>query len=109
MLGALSFRFHSKQDETVEIGYRLGIPHQGKGYVTEAAKALLAVLFNSFKVHKVIAYCVEQNQASWNVMQKLGMKREGCLREHSQLNGAWFDELVYGILQREYRQIQFKL
>jgi len=104
MLGALSFRFHSLQDETVEIGYRLAEIHQGKGYVTEAAKALLEFLFNRLEVHKVVAYCVEQNPASWNVMEKLGMKREGCLREYSQLNGIWFDELVYGLLEKDLRR-----
>ncbi len=87
MMGAFSFRFHSVVDETVEIGYRLAIPYQGKGYVTEAAKALLEFLFNDIKVHKVVAYCVEENKDSWNVMQKLAMQREGCLREYSQLGG----------------------
>jgi RimJ/RimL family protein N-acetyltransferase len=109
MLGAVSFRFHSLIDETVEIGYRLAVRNQGQGYVTEAASALLNILFKTFEVHKVVAFCVEQNPASWNVMQKLGMQREGCLREYSQLNGVWFDELVYGILEKEYLKTQLKV
>lgn len=102
MMGALSFRYQSMVDDTLEIGFRLHPDYHGKGYVSEAARALFEFLFTTAKAHKVVAYCVVENIASWKVMEKLGMQREGCLREYSKLSGRWHDELVYGVLESDY-------
>jgi len=104
MLGAFSMRFHHLDNETFEIGFRLGLNSQGKGYMTEVGSVMLDFLFNQLDVHKVVAYCVEENIASWKLMEKLGMQREGCLRNYSILNGRWCNELVYGILRTDYQQ-----
>ena len=94
----ICFRYESIENNTVEIGWRLGLEHHGKGYATEAAKAVLDYIINKIKPHKVVAYCVNENIASKNIMQKLGMQQEACLRQFSKLGGKWFDEAVFGLI-----------
>ena len=101
MIGLAAFRLVSAENQTVEIGYRLHPDHRRRGFTLEACRRVLSFLFDVARVRKVIAYCVVENEASYRLMEKLGMRREGQLREFSQLGGAWRDELVYGLLARE--------
>ena len=102
MIGMLSFYISSMENETLEIGYRLHPDYQGKGYATEACRMLIRFLFEHCKAHRITAYCVKENVASWKVMQKIGMQREACFREFSKLAGQWCDELVYAILASDF-------
>ena len=97
-IGIICFRYESIENDTVEIGWRLGLEFHGQGYATEAGQAFLAFLKNEVKPHKVVAYCVAENTASSNIMSKLGMQQEACFREFSKLGGQWFDEAVYGLI-----------
>lgn len=97
-MGMLCFRYESIENDTVEIGWRLGLEFHGKGFATEAAQALLDFIKTEIKPHKVVAYCVKENTASSNIMSKLGMQQEACLREFSKLGGQWFDEAIYGLI-----------
>ncbi|TKB47147.1 GNAT family N-acetyltransferase [Thalassotalea mangrovi] len=105
-IGMVCLRFESLEYRRVEIGYRFHPDHQGKGYAKEAVSQLLDWLFNDCQVEKVVAYCVQENQSSFRLMEKLGMQREGCLRQHSTLGGRWHDELVYGLLHQEWHKLQ---
>ncbi len=97
-IGMVCFRYESIENDTVEIGWRLGLEYHGKGYATEAAHALLNFIKQKIQPHKVVAYCVAENTASSNIMTKLGMQHEATLREYSKLGGKWFDEAIYGII-----------
>lgn len=97
-IGMVCFRYESIENDTVEIGWRLGLEFHGKGYATEAASCLLDFIKTEIKPHKVVAYCVAENTASANIMSKLGMQQEACFREFSKLRGQWFDETVYGLI-----------
>ena len=55
---------------TYEIGWALGRAHQGKGYATEAGRALVAHAFGTLDAHRVIATCQPENIASWRVAEK---------------------------------------
>ncbi len=89
---------------TQEIGWVLGRPHQGKGYATEAARALLVYGFETLDLHRVIATCQPENVASWRVMEKLGMRREAHFHQgHYRGNGVWWDEYFYAILAGEWK------
>ena len=89
---------------TYEIGWVFGREHQGRGYATEAAAALLAHAFETLGCHRVIATCQPENIASWRVMEKLRMRREGLLLQCIQRGpGEWWDEYLYAILADEYR------
>jgi ribosomal-protein-alanine N-acetyltransferase len=90
--------------ETMEIGYRLSGEVLRRGYGFEACTTLCAFLFDDVQVRKLIALCAAENEPSWRLMEKLGMRREACLREYSFLGGAWRDGYVYGLLAREWRR-----
>jgi RimJ/RimL family protein N-acetyltransferase len=86
-----------------EILYVLNRPYWGRGYATEAARALLEVGFRELDLHRIYATCRPANVASWRVMEKLGMRREGHLVKHRWMKGRWQDSLLYAILDHEWQ------
>jgi RimJ/RimL family protein N-acetyltransferase len=97
-IGIVCLSYESIENDTVELGWRLGPEHHGKGYATEAALCLLDFIKTTIKPHKVVAYCVSENTGSSNIMSKLGMQQEACLREFCKLGGQWHDESIYGLI-----------
>ena len=86
-----------------EIGFVFHPDHQGRGYATEAAEALLALAFDVYGLHRVEARAEARNVASVRVLEKLGMRLEGRLVENEWVKGEWQSEAVYGLLAREWR------
>ena len=88
---------------THEIGWVIAPERQGRGYATEAAKALLEHAFRKLGCHRVIATCQPENTASWRVMEKLGMRREAHFRQGLyRETGEWWDEYFYALLAHEH-------
>jgi RimJ/RimL family protein N-acetyltransferase len=85
------------------IGYVLRRDAWGRGYATEAARALLAFGFERLGLRRIFADCHPANMASWRVMEKLGMRREGHFREEKLVKGEWWDRYVYAMLAPEWR------
>jgi RimJ/RimL family protein N-acetyltransferase len=86
-----------------EMGWAVHPEEWGKGYATEAAWHLMDWAFADLNLHRVVAFCHADNSASVRVMEKLGMHQDGRLRETRWLNGAWWDEYVYAVLEREWK------
>lgn len=86
-----------------EIGFVFHPDHQGRGYATEAGRALLRVAFEELGLHRVIGRLEARNAASARVLEKLGMRREAHLVENERVKDEWQSELVYAILGREWR------
>ena len=84
-----------------ELGYWVGQPYWGKGYVTEAAREILRFAFGPLGLRKVEAHYMAVNPASGRVMEKIGMQREGLLRQHIERDGVVNDVIVYGVLAEE--------
>jgi len=88
---------------THEVGWVIAAGHQGRGYATEAARALLDYAFGTLRCHRVIATCQPENAASWRVMEKLGMRREAHFRGAlHRPTGEWWDEYFYALLADEH-------
>jgi ribosomal-protein-alanine N-acetyltransferase len=85
------------------IGYVLNRNFWGQGYATETAKALLKFGFEQLNLHRIFATCDPANIASARVLEKIGMKREGRLREHRWAKEKWRDSLLYAILDYELK------
>lgn len=89
------------------VGYIFNPDYHRKGYCTEATRALCIYAFNELKAHRLIAKCNPDNIASWRVMEKVGFKKEGLLRNRVALrsdafgNPIYTDELVYGMLKED--------
>ena len=103
MLGLAAFNIQDWIARTGEIGYRLHPDHQGKGLCLEAMRCVVEYLFEIAQFHKLTGRCTADNLPSARLLEKLGMQREGCLRQHSMLAGVWHDELVYGLLRTDIR------
>ena len=84
------------------IGYVLNPSYWGNGYATEAAKKMVDFAFNVLGVNRVEARFLFGNEASLNVMKKIGMKFEGYLREYQLVKGSYRTVGVSSILKREY-------
>lgn len=85
-----------------ELGYWIGRPYWNRGYVTEAARAVIAYGFDTLNLHRVFATHIARNAASGRVMQKLGMTREGEMREHIRKWDTLENMVVYGLLRSEW-------
>lgn len=85
-----------------DLGYVVNRAFWGKGYATEASRALLKFGFEERKLHRIWATCDAENAASARVLEKAGMRREGHLRENLLVKGRWRDTLVYAMLDREW-------
>jgi [ribosomal protein S5]-alanine N-acetyltransferase len=83
-----------------EIGWGVAGPYQGRGIATEIGQALLRFGFESLRLHRLIARCEVGNVASERVMAKLGMSREGVLREHIFARGRWWSSALWSVLSR---------
>jgi len=120
--GWLSLMIHSKAEGKVigNIGYGITVidethklgsigwstspAHRGKGFATEAARAVLGFLFEHLCIHRVSARTGIANRPSWSLMERLGMLREAHFRlSHTNLAGEWDDEYIYAILRSEWQ------
>ncbi|CAM2010391.1 GNAT family N-acetyltransferase [Acanthopleuribacter pedis] len=102
VLGAVVFRISERQVGCGEIGYRVGPDFKGKGIAYEASQAVLDAVFGQSNLHKMSARCVDANKASSRILEKMGMQREGVLRQEALADGERRDLLVYGLLRPEW-------
>lgn len=99
----------AKQEfDTWELGYVFNPKYQGYGYATEAARAFIDDLFTNQNAHRVVAMCNPLNTASWKLLERLGMRREGHHIKNAWFfrddhgNPIWHDTYEYAILKEEW-------
>jgi RimJ/RimL family protein N-acetyltransferase len=103
LIGDCAAMPHADDPRQCDIGFTISTEHQGHGYATEAVRLLLNYLFTERGKHRMTAYCDPRNAASVALLERLGMRREGHLRESTWANGEWTDDLVYGLLAGEWQ------
>lgn len=84
----------------LEIGYVNARAHWGKGYMPEAAQAIIAWAFQQPSIYRVYATTDVENTASQRVLEKVGMQCEGVLRKyiiHPNLSDLPRDSYIYAI------------
>ncbi len=101
LIGNCGIRRKSDNDLEADIGYELAPEYWGKGYATEAALAIVEFGFRELKLHRVSSWCIADNAASSRVLERVGLRLEGRLRENEYFKGRWWDTLLYGLLERE--------
>jgi RimJ/RimL family protein N-acetyltransferase len=104
LIGDCAARPHADDPRQCEIGFTIAPGHQGRGYASEAARLLVGYLFGRRAKHRITASCDARNAASAAVLERLGMRREGHLRESSWAKGEWTDDLLYGLLHHEWQR-----
>jgi RimJ/RimL family protein N-acetyltransferase len=100
-IGDVAVKLHDNRMQA-ELGYSLAPAWQGRGYATEAVRAVLEHLFRVKGLHKVSAQCDARNVASYRVLERTGFQREGLLRQHTWIKGEWTDDLRYGLLESDF-------
>ena len=80
------------------LGYWMGAPFAGQGYMTAAVRALLPFAFETLHLRRVEAACLPGNAASIRLLERIGFTREGYARSYLCIAGAWRDHLLYAIL-----------
>jgi RimJ/RimL family protein N-acetyltransferase len=102
LIGNCGVRRNTPETHEGDIGYELDPRFWGKGYATEAGRAVLDFGFSQLRLHRISAWCIAENSGSARVLEKLGMRQEGRLREHDYFKDRWWDILVYAILYDEW-------
>lgn len=105
MIGHLSFiQIEPKKFFTWELGYIFNPDYHNQGYASEASKAFVHYAFTTFKIHRITAHCNTQNIASWKLLEKIGMRREGhfirnaYFKKDDNNNPIWVDSYQYAML-----------
>jgi RimJ/RimL family protein N-acetyltransferase len=103
LVGDVILFWHSAEHRGGEIGYVLNPDHTGRGYATEAARALLALAFDGLGLHRVIGRIDARNHASAAVLRRLGMRQEAVLVDNEWFKGEWTTEIDFAVLEDEWR------
>jgi len=104
LIGDCAFHILAHDPRQAEIGFSLARAFHGQGYATEAVRCLLDYLFGELDLHRVTAICDAENHASAQLLERVGMRREGHFIENVWFKGAWGSEYAYAILQKEWKQ-----
>jgi RimJ/RimL family protein N-acetyltransferase len=105
VIGDIYFALKRTASGAGEIGWVLHPAHNGHGYMTEAATALLDLAFGPLGLHRVRALLDARNTASAALCRRLGMRQEAHFVEDLWFKGEWSDTAVYAILAREWRRL----
>jgi len=100
-IGECGLKITNHEAAEAELYYGLIRSAWRQGYMTEAGAALIAFGFTDLGLHRLWAKCDPDHRDSWRVMEKLGMQREGQLRECVRTVHGWRDRVVYAILNHE--------
>ncbi|HEY9085606.1 MAG TPA: GNAT family N-acetyltransferase [Candidatus Tyrphobacter sp.] len=96
-VGWVSLRVGERSGDSGEIGYSLLAEHRGKGFATEAVSALIDAAFAQGKLRSVRAYCLPENQASRELLRRLGFREDGVLKHGASLRGRAVDVISHAL------------
>lgn len=102
-IGWCSLTRLNRDFRSAALTYCLSADAWGRGYATEAARALVEWAFVALDLNRIQAETDTRNLASARVLDKLGFQREGTLREDCIVNGEISDSWVFGLLRRDWR------
>jgi RimJ/RimL family protein N-acetyltransferase len=103
--------FEKQEFDTWELGYVFNKSYQKKGYAAESAKAVMDYAFRNLNARRIIAKCNPENTASWKLLERLNMRREGHLKQNIYFktdengNPIWVDTYEYAILFQEWNSL----
>ena len=103
---ALEYDKYRPESNSREIGYSLAKDQWKKGYMTEAAKAVIKFAFEELGLDQIGICTGEVNKRSQRVIEKCGFKYEGTIRRtYKVFDGTCRDSLVFSMLKEEYEEL----
>jgi [ribosomal protein S5]-alanine N-acetyltransferase len=106
IIGEAVLKITNPVDRQGDLGFGVVPKFWKQGYGTEIGHAILDAAFEHFKLHRIAGLCSPDNKGSIRVMQKLGMAREGLLRDVHHGRGRWWSSVVYSLLEAEHAKIR---
>jgi RimJ/RimL family protein N-acetyltransferase len=103
LIGDVILFWHSRLHRGGELGYVFNPDVAGRGYATEAARAVLQLGFEELGLHRIVARLDERNDASARLARRLGMRQEARLVLNELFKGEWSTELDFAMLATEWR------
>jgi RimJ/RimL family protein N-acetyltransferase len=103
LIGDCAVRVHSNDVRQATIGGSLARRYHKQGFAVEALSCLLDSLFTHLQLHRVIADTDVENTAAWKLMEQVGLRREGHLKQSLWFKGRWVDEYLYSICRDEWQ------
>ncbi len=103
LIGGVVCWYVDRENRNAEVGYWLDAGHTGRGLATRAARWSVGRLFEVERIHRVEMQCGVGNAASRAVAVRLGFREEGVRRESHWITDRFVDHVVYGMLDREWR------
>ena len=107
LIGDCGFRILPGDPRQAEIGISVAPAFQHRGYALEALRILLGHLFSTLGLHRVHGSVDPRNAASLALLRRAGMRQEAHFLESYWSKGEWTDDVVFGILEREWEEIHF--
>lgn len=102
LIGTVGYHKWEKAYFRAEIGYDLSPDCWGQGYMTEALRAVIRHGFERLGLNRIDALVYIDNDRSVQLLQRLGFKKEGLLRDYFCLDGIFFDHFLLALLRREW-------
>ncbi|MEQ1888228.1 MAG: GNAT family protein [Alphaproteobacteria bacterium] len=87
--------------QSCSLGYWMGQPFSGQGYMREAARCVVPFVFDHLSLHRLEAACVPNNEPSKAVLRHAGFQEEGLARRYLRINGVWQDHLLFALLESD--------
>jgi len=106
VIGEVMLLWLSREHQQGEVGFVFHPGYHGKGFATEAAEVMLRLGFANLGLHRIIGRCDARNLPSARVLERLGMRREAHFVHGDIFKGEWGDELIYAILDHEWKACQ---
>jgi [ribosomal protein S5]-alanine N-acetyltransferase len=104
LIGAVGLREIDAEHSQAELGFWIAVQAWGKGYATEATRRVIRYAFEELKLNRVYAHHMVRNPGSGQVLEKLGMRREGLLRQRVRKWGVFEDVVLMAILHVDWRE-----
>lgn len=104
-IGLIGLTLGKKSYKIAEVWYKILPSFWGRGVATEALKGILKFGFSDLRLHRIEAGCAVENIASYKILEKAGMIREGQKRRILPLKDQWSDNYIYGILDTDFAKI----
>jgi ribosomal-protein-alanine N-acetyltransferase len=88
--------------QAASLGYWIGAPYAGQGYMTDAVRTLVPFVFDHLRLRRIEAACLPTNDPSIRLLEKVGFQREGYARSYLCIAGEWRDHLLYALLSTDW-------
>ena len=99
VIGVIDLYDISNKNKRAKIGYWIGKEHRGKGFASEAVKAVLNIGFKKMKLNKISAETLKDNYGSNKLLKRLEFKEIGIKKKHKLLEGKLRDIVLWEILK----------